>query len=158
MLWYGTYLMYRYYTRRGSGRSEYSLYSTYYSRLWSPVIYLLSAILIYALIEATVLLRNVWPEPTLDKYESSHYKTKDSGTDGLPPLARMVGDSVSYSAHTGRPTVEQIFTSSRNAVKPGIFVCAPVSLGDAVKQEARLANSPFLLKTRYCVYDEPFDM
>ena len=57
----------------------------------------------------------------------------------------------------GRPTVGTLLADASAASAPGIFLCGPVSLCDVVWKEVRKENS-FLGLTRYCVYDEPFEM
>jgi hypothetical protein len=57
----------------------------------------------------------------------------------------------------GRPTVEAMFAQAQSATAPGIFMCGPEGLCAMVKKRARQENSYFGL-TRYCLYEEAFEM
>jgi hypothetical protein len=56
-----------------------------------------------------------------------------------------------------RPTCDEIFEDARAAAEPGVFMCGPAALTRMVKEEAAKENS-YLGLTRYCLYDEPYEM
>jgi hypothetical protein len=57
----------------------------------------------------------------------------------------------------GRPVAQEMLNNASSATCPGIFVCGPAGLTAAVWKEVRKENS-FLLRTRYCVYEEVFEL
>jgi predicted ferric reductase len=120
-------------------------------------------------VEATVLaLRKYWPKQSVDSFKvlyspavpSKTGKDQDNqdmndieiDTDNFQPKK-----NVTLVHRSGRPTEVQIFEDARNAVEPGIFMCGPTPLIQMVKKEASKENSIFGL-TRYCLYDEPYEM
>ncbi|GAX18369.1 hypothetical protein FisN_23Hu263 [Fistulifera solaris] len=115
--------------------------------------------------EAFVLgLRKYWPQPKLDDFEivAANGKMKelsdsDNGDvinveDGNLPSA-----NVTIVYRQGRPDADQVFEDARMAAEPGIFMCGPSALTHMVKAEASKENS-YLGLTRYCLYDEPYEM
>jgi predicted ferric reductase len=139
----------------------------YLSRMTWVTIY---GILIYVgfgiVVEATVLaLRKYWPKPSVDSFNVVHSRAVPSktgkgqdmndieiDTDHFPP-----NKNVTLVHRSGRPTEVQIFEDARHAIEPGIFMCGPTPLIQMVKKEASKENSIFGL-TRYCLYDEPYEM
>jgi predicted ferric reductase len=56
----------------------------------------------------------------------------------------------------GRPTGQQLLEGARKAEAPGIFLCGPEKLIHMVKKETKKDNY-WLGRTRYCLYEEPFE-
>jgi hypothetical protein len=131
------------------------------------------AVLMYfafgVLSEACVLaFRTYWPQPQPDSFEvvMAGKKVVDSsgssGSDDDDDVVkvedgRLPNDKVTLVYREGRPTMDQIFEDARRAAAPGIFMCGPTALTRTVKAEASKENS-FLGLTRYCLYDEPYEM
>jgi predicted ferric reductase len=65
--------------------------------------------------------------------------------------------TVPVSYHSSRPSGTQIFEDARLSASPGVFMCGPPSLTGMVKMEAAKENSVFGF-TRYCLYDEPYEL
>ena len=111
-----------------------------------------------------LLLRKYWPQPAPDTFEivAAGGKMKERSDseeehdlcvhDGNLPSA-----NVTIMYRHGRPSSEQIFEDARTAAEPGIFMCGPSALTRMVKAEASKENS-YLGLTRYCLYDEPYEM
>ena len=114
--------------------------------------------------ETTVLhLRKYWPQPAPDTFDVAAGGKMIDLSDSDEDLSLSVRDANLPSANVslvyrhGRPTSEQIFEDARAAAEPGIFMCGPSALTQMVKSEASKENS-YLGLTRYCLYDEPFEM
>jgi hypothetical protein len=109
-------------------------------------------------------LRNYWPQPVPDMFEvvatgekRNELSDADGGDasnieDGNLPCA-----NVTIVYRQGRPNADQLFEDARRAAEPGIFMCGPSALTQMVKAEASKENS-YLGLTRYCLYDEPYEM
>jgi hypothetical protein len=114
-------------------------------------------------VEAFVLtLREYWPKPSVDSFNIIYSRAVPSKTE--KDLNDIEIDTDDYPKkcgnlvyRNGRPTEVQIFEDASQAVEPGIFMCGPTSLIQMVKQEASKENSIFGF-TRYCLYDEPYEM
>jgi hypothetical protein len=83
--------------------------------------------------------------------DADHDKPRPDGADAA------VSAQASLSRREGRPTADQLFEDARRAAEPGIFMCGPTALTRMVKAEAAKENS-YLGLTRYCLYDEPYEM
>jgi hypothetical protein len=67
-------------------------------------------------------------------------------------------DPVSLVVLSGRPSGSQVLDGGAcEAEAPGIFLCGPEKLIEMVKQETNKENKTWLGRTRYCLYDEPFE-
>jgi hypothetical protein len=98
-------------------------------------------------IEAMVLLfRTHWPAPRPAAFDVVTYE--NSGIEG--------GESSLHHV-CGRPTHEALFAQAQSATAPGIFMCGAEGLCAIVKKRARQENSYFG-RTRYCLYEEAFEM
>ncbi|GAX18370.1 hypothetical protein FisN_23Hu264 [Fistulifera solaris] len=109
-------------------------------------------------------LRNFWPQPVPDMFEvvATDEKMKElSASDDVDVTVIESGNpsdaNVIIAYRQGRPTSDQIFKDARGAAEPGIFMCGPSALTQMVKAEASKENS-YLGLTRYCLYDEPYEM
>lgn len=170
MLWLGFYIMFRWYQFR-----EYTT-NPIAERLWGFIIGT-AAMVGIALIYECVM---AWfersfppdcPEPfPVDKPSgtctgasafSSHTSgmkdddceegRKDSGAADNRSGARL-------EINNGRPNFSEYFEMiNGKASCPGFFVCGPVAMSRAVKKEADKGNSKWG-KTRFCLYEEPFEM
>ncbi|GAX28217.1 hypothetical protein FisN_41Lu012 [Fistulifera solaris] len=109
-------------------------------------------------------LRNFWPQPVPDVFEvvaTGKKLTELSDSDDVDATIIESGnppnedETIVY--RQGRPTSDQIFKDARSAAEPGIFMCGPSALTQMVKAEASKENS-YLGLTRYCLYDEPYEM
>ncbi|KAG7362080.1 ferric reductase like transmembrane component [Nitzschia inconspicua] len=107
------------------------------------------------IVEVVVLkMRSHWPSERFDDFElevaapidTTWLKEEDETNDSL----------VTFKVLFGRPTTEQIMKEARHAESPGIFLCGPEKMIKMVKGETRKENS-WLGRTRFCVYDEPFE-
>jgi predicted ferric reductase len=146
---------------------------------WITVYAVLMYVALGVVVEACVLaFRKYWPEPLpIDALEAvaanaesaaappklGTSEADDDGSIGVEVVDELIEDShsnVSNSKATlvyreGRPTAAQIFELARKSAEPGIFTCGP--LARMVKEEASKENS-YLGLTRYCLYDEPYEM
>ena len=138
--------------------------SSYYE-LSKPTWVTLYAVLIYVafgvLAEACILgLRKYWPQPSLDQFEIVSVRSiheNDKVVDDESLFSSDKNNCVTFVYRNGRPSCDQLFDDARKAAEPGIFMCGPSALTNMVKAEASKENS-YLGLTRYCVYDEPYEM
>ncbi|GAX28218.1 hypothetical protein FisN_41Lu013 [Fistulifera solaris] len=113
--------------------------------------------------EACVLgLRKYWPQPTPDDFEivaaGGKMKELNDPDDGdINEDGNLPSANVTIVYRQGRPNADQVFEDARMAAEPGIFMCGPSALTHMVKAEASKENS-YLGLTRYCLYDEPYEM
>jgi len=114
--------------------------------------------------EAFVLgLRKVWPQPVPDEYEivrGGGQKNNGNNFDDAMVVDKELNkhnSEVTIVYREGRPTEDQIFQDARKAAEPGIFMCGPPAMTRMVKIEAGKENA-YLGLTRYCLYDEPYEM
>jgi Ferric reductase like transmembrane component/Ferric reductase NAD binding domain len=139
---------------------------------WITVFAVLTYIASGVVAEACVLgLRKYWPQPSPDQYQFVSVQPlyeNDIGRDivkavddeGLLPSGisnNNNNNGVTFVYRNGRPSCDQLFDDARKAAEPGIFMCGPSSLTHMVKAEASKENS-YLGLTRYCLYDEPYEM
>jgi predicted ferric reductase len=157
MLWLSFIIMFRWYQFR-----EYTTNATG-ERLWGFFIGMIAIVTTSILFELwMVCFERTFPPVHADSFcvENSHggdkkhfNEIKDCGTnrDEYEPGVRL-------ERSTGRPHPSEYFQSARMAECPGLFFCGPVPLTEALKREAGKENSKFFGVTRYCLYEEPFDM
>jgi hypothetical protein len=113
--------------------------------------------------EACVLgLRKYWPQPKLDDFEivavgGKMKELNDSDDGDINEDGNLPSANVTIVYRQGRPNADQVFEDARVAAEPGIFMCGPSALTHMVKAEASKENS-YLGLTRYCLYDEPYEM
>jgi hypothetical protein len=94
------------------------------------------------LAEGTVLhLRKHWPSPTFDDFVL--YLPSNDTEKGGKKWSLVESE---YS----------ILKTARNAEAPGIFTCGPAQMMDMVRYETNQENT-WLGRTRFCLYDEPFE-
>ena len=127
----------------------------------------LYAVLMYlafgVLAEACVLgLRKYWPQPSPDQYEIISARPMDEHSSAMlvvdnESLLPNNDNGMIIVYRNGRPTCDQLLDDARQAAEPGIFLCGPSALTHMVKAEASKENS-YLGLTRYCLYDEPYEM
>jgi Ferric reductase like transmembrane component/Ferric reductase NAD binding domain len=157
--------------------ANYPVYSVSYYVFSKMTWITMYAVLMYfalgVLPEACVLaFRKYWPQPQPDSFDvvtgAAGTKVVDSSgsedefdEDGMIKVEDgnklSSSDKVTLVYHEGRPTCDAIFMDARAAVEPGIFMCGPSALTRMVKTEASKENS-YLGLTRYCLYDEPYEM
>jgi predicted ferric reductase len=108
------------------------------------------------LLEGVVLhFRKHWPSEKVDSFElvvesSLNFRVSMTGP------ANEVDDNDLFKILPGRPTGPQLLEGARKAEAPGIFMCGPEKLIHMVKRETNKENT-WLGRTRYCLYDEPFE-
>jgi ferredoxin-NADP reductase len=103
-------------------------------------------------------LPKYWPSPKFDFFAVRTYDVtmEDSATDEVVYVESSPAVIV-LNHFAGRPSVDAILERAKQAHAPGIFACGPAAMTEAIKNEIAKENSPFGL-TRYCFYDEPFEM
>ncbi|GKY90649.1 hypothetical protein MPSEU_000038300 [Mayamaea pseudoterrestris] len=121
---------------------------------WYTILFVVLSVVYGAVVEGGELLyRKYVPAPHADDFiVEQGIKTLDDETN-----AAVLFDSAKLSKTFGRPTPELLLSEASNSEAPGIFLCGPTALCHDVFKEARKENS-FLGLTRYCIYDEPFEM
>lgn len=121
-----------------------------YGRGWGTLLYVVVIFAFALLSEAAVLLaRKYWPYTLLrDTLEVEDIEDSDMN------VATMGGDNMEH--HVGRPSAAVILESAETAECPGLFLCGPVSMTESIKAQAAKENKVFL--TRFCVYEEPFEL
>jgi predicted ferric reductase len=131
-----------------------------YSEMTWITIYAILMYVAYGIgVEVIVLgLRKYWPqEPEANNaVVASKIGTAANGEGGEGSAGAPV-PAVNIEYHTARPTMDQIFEDARAAEAPGVFMYGPTSLTGTVKAAAAQENS-LLGLTRYCQYDEPYEM
>lgn len=106
-------------------------------------------------VEACVLhFRKHWPTPAFDDFEI-YIPPKDGEAGSKWSL--VDSDYTSFNIVYGRPTGDQVMAAAHQSEAPGIFMCGPVHLLDMVRKETNKENT-WLGRTRFCMYDEPFDL
>jgi predicted ferric reductase len=124
---------------------------------WITLYALLMYIAFGVFVEATVLgLRSYWPQPKADEFDVA-FCTFDKSNDVVAKADDDTSKGATISFRQGRPTVDKLFEEARKSTEPGIFMCGPSSLTSMVKTEASKENS-YLGLTRFCLYEEPFEM
>jgi predicted ferric reductase len=114
-------------------------------------------------VELSVLMMGkFWPKPKIDSFDVMYspaepLKQEQSIDHQEIDTDEYIIDNVTMSFRSGRPTEFEIFELARQAEEPGIFMCGPSSLTRMVKKEASKENS-LLGLTRYCLYDEPYEL
>jgi Ferric reductase like transmembrane component/Ferric reductase NAD binding domain len=131
---------------------------------WITLYAVFMYIVLGVLAEACVLgLRKYWPQPFPDQFEiisgRPMYETDKNDHDYIKDVDEEGNNNkgVTFVYRHGRPTCDQLFEDARQAAEPGIFMCGPSALTHMVKAEASKENS-YLGLTRYCLYDEPYEM
>jgi predicted ferric reductase len=120
---------------------------------WVTMVIVAISFALSCAIEGMVFLsQSRWPSPTADRFMVEEVSTSKEHelTD-----ASSVGQSVVKHIQ-GRPKPTDLFEQASQAEAPGIFICGPLGMTSVVWKEARKENS-FFGRTRYCVYDEPFE-
>lgn len=144
-----------------NARSYYDLSKMTWIVLYAVLMYIGFGILS----EACVLgLRKYWPQPAPGMFEvvatrgkTNEMSDSDNGDSFCVQDGSFPSANVTLIYRHGRPNSDQIFEDARAAAEPGIFMCGPVALTQMVKSEASKENS-YLGLTRYCLYDEPYEM
>jgi Ferric reductase like transmembrane component/Ferric reductase NAD binding domain len=141
--------------------SYYDLSKMTWITLYAVLMYFAFGILAEACVQA---LRKYWPQPAPDSFDVVSTASKidgsesDDGSNGIKVVDGCLPSSkVTLVYREGRPTADQIFDDARSAAEPGVFMCGPTALTRVVKAEASKENS-YLGLTRYCLYDEPYEM
>jgi predicted ferric reductase len=129
--------------------------------VWPTLLLIEMAFTIGTVTEVVVLLfRYKWPAPKADTFDvlSSAATGRARHSEDLDAVLSV--DSTSNSSIEvlpGRPGPEDILVEACMACAPGIFVCGPPALVQMARAEARKENS-LLGLTRYCIYEEGFEM
>jgi predicted ferric reductase len=136
-------------------------YNSMSRAIWVTLLVVEMAFTIGTVTEVVVLLfRNKWPAPKADTFDvlSSAATGRARHSEDLDAVLSV--DSTSNSSIEvlpGRPGPEDILVEASLACAPGIFVCGPPALVQMARAEARKENS-LLGLTRYCIYEEGFEM
>jgi predicted ferric reductase len=154
MIWFGFRNIFLYSTDRDPD------FNTNYVRPLGTFIVLVTAVVVGMIMEGSVLcLRKYWPSPKVDTFapvRTYDETMEDSATDEMVCVESSPAGIV-LNHFAGRPSVDAILERAKHAHAPGIFACGPTAMTEAIKNEIAKENSPFGL-TRYCFYDEPFEM
>jgi hypothetical protein len=99
--------------------------------------------------------REFWPSEKLDSFElvvesSLNLRVSLKGPADEDSSQEML------KILAGRPSGPQVLEGARLAEAPGIFMCGPEKLIHMIKTETNKENT-WLGRTRYCLYDEPFE-
>jgi predicted ferric reductase len=106
------------------------------------------------LVEATVLhARTYWPTPTFDNF-TVYLPLSDGEKGGKWSL--IDSEHTSFNIVNDRPSGPRMLKAARDAEAPGIFTCGPTQMMDMVRHETNQENT-WLGRTRFCLYDEPFE-
>lgn len=158
MLWLSFVIMFKWYQFR-----DYTTNATG-ERLWGFFIGMVAIVGVSVLFEFGMFcFECAFPPLRADSFdvENSH------GENQLNKIEEGVGANnkdkedepgVRVERSSGRPHPSDYFQSARMAECPGLFFCGPLPMTKAIKREADKENSKFLGVTRYCLYEEPFDM
>jgi predicted ferric reductase len=153
MIWFGFRNIFLYSNDRDPD------FNTNYVRPLGTFIALVAAVGVGVIMEGSVLyLRKSWPFAvrTYDAIRTCDATMEDSGTDQV--VCVESSPAVLVLKHfAGRPSVDAILERAKQAHAPGIFACGPTAMTKAIKNEIAKEDSSFGL-TRYCFYDEPFEM
>jgi NAD(P)H-flavin reductase len=113
-------------------------------------------------------LEKYFPPAKLDSFDvycpvpamsSSASSSTESGSTFASILeSKMEDEFTSFKVVMGRPTGAMVLESASVAEAPGIFLCGPQAMVKMVKEETNKENRSWLGKTRYCLYNEEFDM
>lgn len=106
------------------------------------------------LAEATVLhVRRHWPTPKFDDFVV--YIPPNDGEEG-GKWSLVESEYTSFNIVNDRPSGSRVLKTARTAEAPGIFTCGPTQMMDMVRYETNQENT-WLGRTRFCLYDEPFE-
>lgn len=161
MLWLSFVIMFKWYQFR-----DYTTNATG-ERLWGFFIGVVAIVYIAVLFELGMYcFENAFPPARADSFdvESSrgrdrekHLNGETGAADGATKTKNAKESGIRLERSAGRPHPSEYLQSARMAECPGLFFCGPVALTEDLKHEARKENSLFG-KTRYCLYEEPFEM
>jgi hypothetical protein len=101
-----------------------------------------------------------FPPAKLDSYDVYGPVPSETNVRNLEAwmaASKIEDEFASFNVVMGRPTGPMVLESARTAEAPGIFMCGPRQMIAMVKKETNKENS-WLGKTRYCLYNEEFDM
>jgi hypothetical protein len=105
-----------------------------------------------------------WPKEKLDDFEiyqpiPEGYNIVESDVEAyiFTWTTDYTSEFSSFSISHGRPEGNSVMATARASLAPGIFMCGPVTMVEMVKKETNKENSWFG-KTRYCIYNEEFEM
>ena len=145
MIWFGYWLIVHWYNRE-------HVLNDVLTRSFGNLCAIAAAIGVAVLVECTGLHAwKYWPNAHADNFAISEYvKAVDGGSADLSMDSAIVHV-------TGRPTGKDVVETAAAADSPGIFMCGPTAMIHAVKSEASKENS-LLGLTRYCLYEEAFEM
>ena len=134
---------------------EYKVNSLY-ARVFGVAIALCVALGVGMAIEIIALLCGSFsfPEATDDNSES--LASAAFNTDGNMDAVESVGSAL-IELYQGRPSPETLLADATLAEAPGVFLCGPRGMSKSVRKYASKENSVLGL-TRYCLYEEPFEM
>lgn len=150
IMWVSFVLIVRWYSIRTP------VHNQFYIRVWGVLLALLVAMGASVAFECMILVaRNYWPKSDVTQpyqvtraFQSVSERSANSST--RPTAANAVKLTL------GRPDPSKVLADSKNYVAPGVFVCGPVPLMEAIRREAALEDKVGL--TRICLYEELFEM
>jgi predicted ferric reductase len=110
------------------------------------------------LLEGIVLhFRAYWPSEKLDSFELVAESSLNMRVSMSSPANEEDNNDELFKILSGRPTGQQLLEGARKAEAPGIFMCGPEKLIQMIKKETNKENY-WPGRTRYCLYDEPFEL
>lgn len=139
-------------------KNEQQLYNIVEGAWISSVTWIFVSIAISIVIEGVVLnFRSHWPAPEPEQYYISCARDEEDRIDKVSVVKPGSTNDMMYHEHTGRPDPSMLLDEARRqATAPGLFLCGPVAMTEALKKEARNEDSWCL--TRFVVYEELFEM
>jgi predicted ferric reductase len=132
-----------------------------FKELSSAAFYTVVVVLMFGvfgfLLESIVLhCRSYWPSENLDSFELVVEGSLNVRANMTGPANSKSNNDELFKIVPGRPTGQQLLEGARKAEAPGIFLCGPEKLIHMVKKETKKDNY-WLGRTRYCLYEEPFE-
>jgi hypothetical protein len=106
-----------------------------------------------------LMLRKYWPVSS-NNYTTPTSTFEDQTGEWIVQsnenAAAVFNDSVQYIV--GRPNSGDMLADASCASAPGLFVCGPPGMVQALRLAASVENSPCSFLTRYAIYEESFEM
>jgi hypothetical protein len=144
------------------------LYKTYFTEdeenfkdraittFYTVVVVLMFAVFGFLLEGIVLHCRPNWPSEKLDSFELVVESSLNMRVSMSGPANEEGNNDELFKILSGRPTGPQLLEGACKAEAPGIFMCGPEQLIHMVKKETNKENY-WPGRTRYCLYDEPFE-
>jgi hypothetical protein len=140
-----------------------------FEQMVSTTVFVLATVAFFFVIAVFVELAvlhfgKFWPKEKLDDFEIHQpipkgYRSGERNVESCISTwtTDYTSEFSSFSISHGRPEGNSVMATARASLAPGIFMCGPVTMVEMVKKETNKENSWFG-KTRYCIYNEEFEM